>query len=553
MPTAGKPERRSSIERPVLDSLRTLVARVSALAGSKGSLSDARFVIVAAFLLALWLAVVVILATRHEFWRDEVRALSLVRAASSPLDLIVLIRHEGHPVLWYVLLYMGHLLGDIPLALPVTSIVIAFAAIAIFVFCSPFSLWWKSLFMFGCLPLYEYAVMARNYGISMLLLFVVAVLFRRRRKHALALAAVIALLANTNAHSLILACAIALVWLWDTIVTQKMRSLRACGRYLGPPLTIMTAGILLSLAVTMPGEGTILTHTSSLNANGLAEAGIGALLRPERTFPSILPEKTPRALLPVALPPLAGIFIVYLAVLGLLKRPELCCAALVAQIALGVFFRVVYSGSYRHQGLFLIFLVVLYWIALDSTEHEVVTKKVRRLFQAGLYGAMAVLILASLNLMPKTAWQDFRLQMSASKAFGEFLNTSSASRDAIIVAEPDYLVESLPYYAGNLIYIPREHRVGTTVSFTTDAVTHFSLGELLATARDLKAQYNRPILVVMGHREVGRNRSGELRFSYNKVFSWNADELATFRRSTALVANFQTAVGDENYRVYAIR
>ncbi|MCX6031072.1 MAG: hypothetical protein NT169_17465 [Chloroflexi bacterium] len=553
IPTEEKFEKRSSVGRRVLDSVKALVVRVSALAGSRGSLSDARFIMVAALLLGLWLAAVIIVATRHEFWRDEVRALSFVRDAGSPLDLFVLLRDEGHPVLWYLLLYIGKSLMDIPLVLPATSIIVAFAAIAIFVLLSPFPLWWKSVFIFGCLPLYEYTVMARNYGISMLLLFVAAVLFRKRRKYPLALAVVVALLANTNVHSVILACAIALLWCWDAVITQKMRSLWECGRYLGLPLAIMIAGVLLSLAVTLPGKGTIVTDAYSLNVNKLAEAGIGAILHPERTFQAILPEKTYLALLPVTLPPLAGIFVVYLAVFGLLKRPGLFGAALIGQIAFGVLFRVVYSGGYRHQGLFLIFLVFLYWIALESTEHEVVKEKLPWLFKAGFYGATTFLVLASLNLTPKTMWQDIRMEMSSSKAFGQLLNDSQAYRDAIIVAEPDYLVESLPYYADNLIYIPREHRFGTTVSFTTDAVARFSLGELLSVARDIKAQYNRPTLVVLGHWQVGQDDFGEYGFSYNKVFAWNADELARFRQSTALVADFETAVGDENYRVYAIR
>jgi hypothetical protein len=508
---------------------------------------------VAALLLGLWLAAVIFLATRHEFWRDEVRALSLARAAGSPLDLFALIRYDGHPILWYLLLYFGKSLVDIPLVLPATSIIIAFAAVAAFLLLSPFPLWWKSLFIFGCLPLYEYAVMARNYGISMLLLFITAALFRKRRKNPLAFALVVALLANTNVHAIILACAIALLWCWDTVVTQNMRSIRACGRHLGLPLVIIIAGVLLGLAVAMPGQGSILTVAHSLNVSKLAEAGIGTILHPERTFHAILPEKNDRALLPITLPPLAGIFMIYLAVFGLFRRPGLCGAALVAQIALGMLFRAVYAGGYRHQGLFLVFLVFLYWIALESTEDRVVKERAHWLFKTGLYGAMTFLILANLNLTPKTLRQDSRLEMSSSKAFGRFLNASQAYRDAIIVAEPDYLVESLPYYARNLIYIPREHRFGTTVSFTTDAVTRFSLGELISAARDIKARYKRPTLVVLGHRQVGPHDSGEFRFSYNKVFVWSADELARFRRSTALVASFRAAIGDENYRVYAVR
>ena len=66
------------------------------------------------------------------------------------------------------------------LVLKVLSILIAGAAMLLFIFRSPFPLPLKVLFVFSLLPLYEYAVMARNYGISMLLMFSFAALYPRR-------------------------------------------------------------------------------------------------------------------------------------------------------------------------------------------------------------------------------------------------------------------------------------------------------------------------------------------------------------------------------------
>ena len=135
-------------------------------------------------LLTIWLAIVLFTSTRHEFWRDEVRALWIARAAHSPLD-IFRIRNEGHPALWYLLLYLCKSIVDSPLVLPVLSITIAFAAVVLFLFRAPFPLWLRALFIFSALPLYEYSVMARNYGISMLLFFIAAALYRERDEHPL--------------------------------------------------------------------------------------------------------------------------------------------------------------------------------------------------------------------------------------------------------------------------------------------------------------------------------------------------------------------------------
>src|SRR5207244_11275316 len=116
---------------------------------------------------------------------------------------------------------------------------------------------------------------------------------------------------------------------------------------------------------------------------------------------------------------------------------------------------------------------------------------------------------------------------------------SSVYRHAVIVAEPGYLLESLPYYANNVIYFPRERRTGLTTAFTKTSLSRVSLGEVLAAAREVQARYHRPVLIALGHREVGSRDAGEKTFSYNMVFSWSANEVDELRRSTEVVADFE--------------
>ncbi len=514
------------------------------LAQSNNTFANTTSVIVTIAILSIWLAAVIFTETRHEFFRDEVRALSFVRAAKSPLDLYGLIKYEGHPVLWYLLLYIGKSIIDTPLILPVTSIIIGFAAVAVFMCCSPFSLWFRCLFIFGALPFYEYSVMARNYGISMLLLFIGALLYRNRAKYSLSLAFVLALLANTNVHSAILASLILALWAWDRVAERKTPAAQTAGlfSYLAP-FVIVLAGLLLSAAFAMPRENTIVTSVRhSLSVRELADSFRDAVLRPERTFSEIVPPR---------FPPLVAAALLYLPVFGLLRRPDLLLAALGGQIAFGALFRIVYFGHYQHQGLFLVFLLFLYWLFIESSNNETMTRIKQLLFNMGLYAVMLILVIQVANA-ERVVWTDINLEWSSSKAFGEFLNGSAAYRDAIIVPEPDFLLESLPYYANNRIYFPREHRFGTTVSFTTDADPRLSLGQLLSIARGIKTRYRQPVLIVLGHWN-DMHKSGENKYSYNKVFSWTTNDSVNFNESTALIREYKSAYGDENYRVYAVR
>jgi len=527
-------------------SFRTATKRCMFLAKSRNSLANTDIIIISTVILGVWITGVILTTTTHEFWRDEVRALSFARAAISPIDLFRLTRYDGHPILWYLLLYIGKSIIDMPFILPVTSIVIAFAAVAIFMFFSPFPLWLKTLFIFSVLPFYEYSVMARNYGISMLLLFVCAGLYRKRTAYPLLLALALFLLANTNVHSAILVCIITTVWIWDTIIDQKTLSFKALGMSLYVPLMIVASGIILCLFTTWPRENTILTNVHSLGVTDIAKSFIKALEFPAQSFRYIVP------LFNGALPGVLANLLLYTAIFGLIPRINLFLAALSGQVALGMFFDLIYKGFGRHQGLLLVFLISLYWIAME-TPHLRTTNRIKdMLFKAGLYVSLLTMIFFGIYKSKGYVIRDIRWELSSSKALGAFLNGSGIYREAIIVPEPDYIVESLPYYANNEIYLPREQSFGKTASWTTIAADHISLRDLLATAYKIKKKYDRPVLIVLGHMNLDNSKTNKKRFSYNKIFSWSAKGLSELNRTTKLVGKFQSARSDENYIVYAI-
>src|SRR5262249_54195559 len=149
-------------------------------------------------------------------------ALSIAISAPSLWSLPAYLRNEGHPIFWYALLHCAYAVTHSVSVLPAVAAIIAGLSLLLFLFRSPFSLPIKLLFTFSLLPLYEYAVMARNYGISMLLMFCFAALYPWRRQHPLLLAAVLAMLANTNVHSLWLAGILAALWLWDVGIVSHI-------------------------------------------------------------------------------------------------------------------------------------------------------------------------------------------------------------------------------------------------------------------------------------------------------------------------------------------
>jgi hypothetical protein len=527
----------------IVDILKEIPSRFLAILRITKPLERKGAAVLAIFILGVWLSGVVFTESRHEFWRDEVRPLSLARAAGSGADLYSSVQSDGHPMLWHFLLYAGKSIVDFPLILPVFAVGIGFLAVAVFMFFAPFPIWFKCLFIFSALPFYEYSVMARNYGISMLLLFLIALLYRQRDTLGWLLVLLLILLANTNAHSVVFAASIAGIWAWDIFIERRAALTRGKVFSFGAGMVLLAAGILVSILCFMPRENTILSPIrQTLNFQNIVAALGKTALHPEMTFDRMMPDWVPNAAV-------AAIF--FLLIFGLLNRFPLFVAALMGEIAFGIIFELVYPGYYRHQGLYLVFILFLYWLAKERSGEAPAPRIPRWLFWIGAYVALPSIFLAGIIQLRETAWRDIRLEMSSSEAFGEFLQDPQY-RDAILLPEPDYLIESVAYYAENDIYLPREGRFSKTVSWTTDSNVSLSMEEVLGTARELQSTYGRPVLIVLGHITLDLSQAGELKYSYNKFFTWDSASAADFLQSTKLVAEFNHALEDENYRVYAL-
>src|SRR6185369_6341512 len=120
----------------------------------------------------------------HEPWRDEVEAWLVARDAASPLALLHQLRYEGHPSLWYAVLWPLTRLGG-PALMQGAAALIATASTFVFARFAPFPRLARALFAFGVLQVWEWGAIARNYGLGALFLFGAAALAVRRERHPL--------------------------------------------------------------------------------------------------------------------------------------------------------------------------------------------------------------------------------------------------------------------------------------------------------------------------------------------------------------------------------
>jgi hypothetical protein len=449
------------------------------------------------------------------------------------------------------LLRITHQVLGNPLALPMASVLSAGGAVLLFLFRSPFSGGLKLLFVFGVLPLYEYSVMARNYGISMLLMFGFAALYPRRQQYALLLALVLALLANTNVHSLLIAGVLTCLWLWDeTMVGRQGWTAHRLG-LLGLAAGLILAAALFALKTTLPDERTVVTsvhHATSLD-DYLRPFG-RSLRAPWRTMDELMPfpdwifhGRPGRAL---------QYLLIGALVLGLAVQARLALALLATLVAFGFLFQFVYPGVLRHQGLLLIFALTLYWMNIE-TGPPVRKNLSARLNTFALLIALPLLLLWTDYYALYKVRQDFRFELSSSAALGKWFRNHPQYREAIILGEPDYFLEALPYYVPQRIFIPRESRFGAWVHFTTEATPVMSLGHLLEVAQMVKAREHQDVFLALGFPTQDFEKSGFKKYPYNKVLTWTPLEWQAFRQHTILMAQFWSSLGDENFDLYKLQ
>jgi len=170
---------------------------------------------------AVFLAVASFGLWHHEMWRDEHQAWLVARDAHSLPELFANMKYEGNPALWHLLLFGITRFTHNPIFMQVLHLFIAGGFIFVFNRYCEMKLLYKVLFSFGYLPLYEYAVISRGYGLGLLLIFIACALFKNRSSHYLVIFVVLGLLANVTIYGLIISLGLVGILILDYFLTRK--------------------------------------------------------------------------------------------------------------------------------------------------------------------------------------------------------------------------------------------------------------------------------------------------------------------------------------------
>jgi hypothetical protein len=225
-------------------------------------------------------------------------------------------------------------------------------------------------------------------------------------------------------------------------------------------------------------------------------------------------------------------------------------------IGFSLFFVIVYPDHYRQEALWFVFLVTMYWIAhggrAPSDRPRLVSAP---MIWTSRFGAILVVLLVTAQFMGglRAVADVFEnVQQSRSRDFSQLIESRPDLKGAVIIADPDYLLEALPYYIDNPLYFMREQKFGKLVSFTSTAKLNLTLDDVLNAAKRLNHERGQPVVILMAQRFDPAQSAVTYLESYNWSLSVTPDQLRRFLASTQPLARFAPARSDESYDVYLL-
>lgn len=391
----------------------------------------------------LWGALTLFFAMHHEIWRDEAQAWLVVR----DLDLAGIIRHvrtEGHPLLWYFLLFPLAKLHLGVLSMQVLNWLLIFAGGVFFVFKSPFNKFVKSAFLFGSGMFYLLPSFSRSYSLIPILIFILAYFYPKRRTNPYIYALLLILIANTHVIMFGFVSSLCLLYLYELVTEKDSANKKA--------VTIsLTAAALSLLAIVLYLSG----------------------VRAEHIYVSVY-ETTTLAVFNSWAAYLSGIslgwftVLFYLAALGafgfLLKRsPKMFFVFTTSVISQFIIYRWIWRFLPQRAFTILLILMFCLWVVLASKEFSAKEKLVNNIFTSIF---AVVFFLSTFTPGIKFILMDLRMEYSDSKNAAQFINENIPS-DAVIVSTYDLITSGILAYLPERKFYSAEYETFYTYSLWT--------------------------------------------------------------------------------------
>jgi hypothetical protein len=484
---------------PTRDPLDVTNSRIGAQGADK---SERLF---AVLVLAAYLPVAVFAVAHHEMWRDELHCWLVARDSATPWDVVRNRAYDGHPPLWYLLLWVLEKTTHDPRSMQVVHVAIAAAAVWVFVRHAPFGRIVRGLFPFGYFLAYEYVALSRCYGMALLFALLLCAHHRRRFERPIATAVLLGALALTTTVATMVAAGYAAALAFEWVAAARAGQGNARRAWI--PIAVATAAcVAAGLCAWPPADSTV--------ARVAWPREVPSDFAPTRIIAGLVP--IPRvdfffwnsnALLsfePFRRVALAASLVLAGWLMFVLSRDRAAAILFgVGALLLMALFGGVYGGDVRHHGFFFVLFLMGAWMADGAATRGEIESGWSRVRRAALRPTLMVVLLVHIPAAAIALGYDARYIFSSGKRAADVLRANGLA-DALLVAEVDYPAIAALGQLGPRAraYSPRTGRTFSFVKWTkdrhwepTDAQT-LAYAAALGSARDEDAilLMNRPLI-----------------------------------------------------------
>ncbi len=487
----------------------------------------------------LYALVVGITIWQHEMWRDELQAWTLTNSATDLRDLFHDLRYEGHPSLWYLVLFPFTRLTDAPEAMQLLQFVIALVTGGLVLRFSPFTQLQRAMLLFGYFIVFEYGTMSRSYGLGMLLTFAVCAVANRAQRVWWLIGSLIAAVALTSAFGAMVAVAIATGLVTDEFVRRRSGDPRAASlQSIAFGATIAIAGVLIAYAQSIPPSdvGEYRGWRTEIDLGEIAST-VAALWRSFVPLPQLQREFWNTNLLDgrVGVAAVASVAIVVLVATTFRRKPAAIAMWLIGVSTMLVFLyaKIAYASSGRHFGHLFVLFVAMAWLApslagLGRAPTSLEIDRRQSGSDAAEVRAALLTVVLGLHVVAGAfaVVSDWTTPFSDGERVADYLAERDLA-DGIIIGYPDTSASTVAAYLDREIYFPQGDRFGNYILWDAD-----------------RADPTRPLSDVIEQFVEGEAPG---------VVILRTEPLETLPPRVRLVAVFDRGiVSDEHYWLYAV-
>ena len=382
-------------------------------------------------LILIYLIITIVLMFNHELWRDEAQAWCIVRDLGL-IDIFKMSRIEGHPILWYLLLYPFAKFGLPVLSMQIISLLFVFASVVILVFKSPFNYFQKIILCFNAGMLYYLPVVARNYALIPLILFLIAMLWKNRNRHIYLYSLLLIVLSYTHIYMTGVSFVLFGVLLYEQFKTyMNEKNIKI----FGASFLLFLNFMVLFLVFNHTQEGNFALKTElhilpSFNDTILLVSQVFVHTVIKYISPLI---KYFNVISLVCLVP----FIVILYKMFRLNKKIFIIFTASSGFILSIFYFVYFNGIlYQKAFLLLLILIFCTWLLLEETE----TKDKIFLWSFNL------LFIISTLVSPFVIFEEIKYNFSDSKQIAQYIRQNLKDEDVLIAFGNPFVYSSISAY-----------------------------------------------------------------------------------------------------------